>query len=226
LRSPPKKNPVKRPKIQTKALATPKGKSQLRLGEAGGGSRDVLIRSRFDLGIPEDILKLAPSQPDGVYQALAAKMAEDGDWVDGLWNIRGRLVLVSIYGARDLGRSEGKAPPRIHVLDAYKRVGKGEFPDWDSWDEEHLPVLEEIAMPMPGRSRCLNKSWALMTLPEGLSSGSFLCPENCYSSRRGGPHGAISGISLGTSWNSSIPNLQHPVHSDRYKDGWMQRWLR
>ena len=114
MRSPPKKNPVKRPKIQTKALATPKGKGQLRLREIGGGSGDVPIRNRFDLGIPEDILKLAPSQPNGVYPALVARMAKDGDWVDRLWNIRGRLVLVAIYRARDLGRSEGKAPPRNH----------------------------------------------------------------------------------------------------------------
>ena len=114
----PPQNPVKHPKIQTKALMTPKGKSQLKFGEIGGGSGDVLTRSRLDLGIPKDILKLPPSQPDGVYPALAARMAEDGDWADGLWNIRWRLVLVTIYRARDLGRSEGKVPPRNHILDA------------------------------------------------------------------------------------------------------------
>jgi len=58
-------------------------------------------------------------------------MAEDGDWADRLWNNRGRLVLVVVYGARDLGRSEGKAPPRYHVLDVYKRVAKRDRPDWD-----------------------------------------------------------------------------------------------
>jgi len=132
-----------------------------------------------------DILKLSPIQPDGVYLALAARMAEDRDWADSLWGIRDRLVLVVIYGARDLGRLEGKFPPRIHILDAYKRVAKGECPDWDSWDEEHLPILEEIAMPMPGRSGRQNKSWALMMLPEGLSRGIFLCPRNHYNVRRG-----------------------------------------
>jgi len=44
--------------------------------------------------------------------------------------------------------------------------------------------LEEVAMPMPGRSGCLNKSWALMMLPEGLSSESFLHPKNHYSGKR------------------------------------------
>jgi len=110
----PPPNPIKCPKIQTEALVTPTGKSQPRFGEIGGGSREVLTRRRFDLGIPKDILKLPPSQPDGFYLALAARMAEDGDWADSLWNIRGRLVLVAIYRARDLGRSEGKAPPRNH----------------------------------------------------------------------------------------------------------------
>ena len=40
-------------------------------------------------------------------------------------------------------------------------------------------------MPITRRRGCLNKSWALMMLPEGLLSGSFLCPENCYSRRKG-----------------------------------------
>jgi len=38
---------------------------------------------------------------------------------------------------------------------------------------------------MPGRGPHLNKSWALMMLPKGLSSEAFLCPENCYSGKRG-----------------------------------------
>jgi len=178
-------NPTKQPKIQTEAFTTPKGKSQSRPREVGKGSKDTLTKSKFDLDIPEDILKSAPSQPDGVYSVLAERMAEDGDWGDGLWNIRDRLVLVTIYGARDLGRSEGKVPPRNHILDVYKRVTRNEHPDWDLWDGEHLPILEEVAMPVPGRSGCLNKSWALMMLLEGLSSESFLCPQNCYSGRRG-----------------------------------------
>src|SRR5882724_4351422 len=40
-------------------------------------------------------------------------------------------------------------------------------------------------MPIPGRGPCLNKSWALMTLPKGLSSEAFLRPKNCYSGKRG-----------------------------------------
>jgi len=64
-------------------------------------------------------------------------------------------------------------------------VTRKECPDWDLWDWDHLPVLEEVAMPMPGRSGHLNKSWALMMLPEGLSSESFLHPKNCYSDKRG-----------------------------------------
>jgi len=125
------------------------------------------------------------SQLDGVYLALVERMAEDGDWADGLWNIKERLILVAIYGAKDLGRSEGKIPPINHVLDAYKRVTKKEHPDWDLWEGEHLPILEEVAIPIPRRNGCISKSWALMTLPEGLLTESFLCPENHYKSRRG-----------------------------------------
>jgi len=112
-------------------------------------------------------------------------MAEDGDWADGLWSIRGRLVLVAIYGAKDLGKSEGKTPPRNHALDAYKRLARQECPDWDLRDGECLPVLEDIAMPMPGRGPHLNKSWALMMLPKGLSNEAFLRPKNRYSGKRG-----------------------------------------
>jgi len=50
-------------------------------------------------------------------------MAEDGDWADGLWNIRERLVLVTVYGARDLGRLEGKVPPRNHVMTGTSGMG-------------------------------------------------------------------------------------------------------
>ena len=163
-------NPAKWPKIQTEAFATPKGKGQPKSGEASEGSKGPLTKSRFDLGIPKDILKSAPSQADGVYSTLVERMAEDRDWADGLWNIRDRLVLVIVYGAKDLGRSEGKVPPRNHILDTYKRVTRKECPDWDLQDGEHLPILEEVAMPIPGRSGCLNKSWALMMLPEGLLS--------------------------------------------------------
>jgi len=112
-------------------------------------------------------------------------MAEDGDWEDGLWNIKESLILVTIYGSKDLSRSVGKFAPRNHILDAYKRVMRKEHPDWDLWKAEHLPILEEVVIPFPRRNGCLNKSWALITLPEGLSSESFLCPENCYSGRRG-----------------------------------------
>src|SRR5882724_8347484 len=121
-------NPAKRPKLQTEAFATPKGKSQPKSREVSEGSKGPLSKSRFDLGIPEDILRLALSQADGIYSTLAERMAEDGDWADGLWNIRGRLVLVAVYGAKDLGKSEGKTPPRNHVLDMYKRVVEGEHP--------------------------------------------------------------------------------------------------
>ena len=79
-------NPANRPKIQTEAFATPKGKSQPKSGEESKGNRGPLTKSRFDLGIPEDILKSAPSQADGVYSTLVERMAEDGDWADGLWN--------------------------------------------------------------------------------------------------------------------------------------------
>src|SRR5882724_11879693 len=140
-------NPAKWPKIQTEAFEAPKWKGQPKSREASEGSKGPLTKSRFDLGIPEDILKLAPSQADGVYLALVERMAEDGDCTDGLWNIRGRLVLVTVYGAKDLGRSEGKIPPRNHMLDVYKRMARQEFPDWDLQDGGCLPILEDIAMP-------------------------------------------------------------------------------
>jgi len=76
-----------------------------------------------------------------VSMALAERMAEDGDWANSLWNVRERLILVAVYGAKDLGRLEGKIAPRSHVLDVYKRVtgrniltgtsGKGNTPP--SW---------------------------------------------------------------------------------------------
>jgi len=104
--------PTKQPKIQTEAFTTPKGKGQPRAREVGEGSKDSLTKNRFNLETPKDILKSAPSQPNGVYSALAERMAEDGDWADSLWDIRDRLVLVAIYGSKDLGRLEGKPPPK------------------------------------------------------------------------------------------------------------------
>jgi len=92
--------------------------------------------------------------------ALVERIAEDGDWVDGLWNIRKRLILVAIYRSKDLSRSEGEITPRNHVLDMYKRVMRKECPDWDLWKGKHLPILKEVAIPMPGRNGHLNKSWA------------------------------------------------------------------
>ena len=108
---------------------TPKGKSKPKNGEVGEGSKDILIRSKFDLEIPKVILQTALSQPDGVYLALAERMAEDGDWADGLWNIKKWLILVTIYRAKDLSRLEGKIAPRNHVLDMYKRVMRKECPN-------------------------------------------------------------------------------------------------
>jgi len=110
---------------------TLKGKSKPKTREVSEGGKDILTRSKFDLEIPEDILKLAPSQPDGVYLALAERMAEDGDWADVPWNIRERLILVAIYGAKELSRSERKVAPRNHILDAYRRLTRKEHPDWD-----------------------------------------------------------------------------------------------
>ena len=75
---------------------TPKGKSKPKTREVREGSKEILTRSKFNLEIPKDILKSTPSQPDGVYSALEERMAEDGDWADGLWNIRERLILVAI----------------------------------------------------------------------------------------------------------------------------------
>ena len=54
-------NPIKQPNILTEAFTTSKGKGQPKFGEASKGSKCPLTKSRFDLGIPEDILKLAPS---------------------------------------------------------------------------------------------------------------------------------------------------------------------
>jgi len=97
-------------------------------------------------------------------------MAKDGDWPDGQWNIKERLILVAIYGAKDLSWSEGKIAPRNHVLDAYKRVTRKENPDWDLQKGEHLSILEEVVIPMPRKNGHLKKSWALIRLPEGLLS--------------------------------------------------------
>jgi len=178
-------NLTKLPKIQTEAFTTPNRKSKAKNREVGEGSKDILTRSKFSLKTPKDILKTALSQPNGVYLALAERMAEDGDWEDGLWIIKKRLVLVTVYGAKDLSRLEGKITPRNHVLDAYKRVMRKECPYWDLQKGEHLPILEEVAISIPRRNGHLNKSWALMMLPEGLLSEPFLCPENHYSGRRG-----------------------------------------
>src|SRR5882724_11856724 len=71
-------NLTTQPKIQTEALMTPKGKSKPKTREPSKGSKDVLTTSKFDLEIPKEILKSAPSQPDGVYSALEKRMAEDG----------------------------------------------------------------------------------------------------------------------------------------------------
>jgi len=96
-------------------------------------------------------------QANGVYSALAGRMAEDRESVNGLWNIKERLVLVTVYGAKDLRQSEGRLSPRNHILEAYKRVMRKECLDWDLWKGEYLPILEEVAIPMPGRNGCLNK---------------------------------------------------------------------
>ena len=74
------------------------------------GSRDLFTQSPYDLGILEDILNAPPGQPDGLYSVLAGRMAEDGDWADGLWEIQQRLVMVAVYGAKNLELSEGKDP--------------------------------------------------------------------------------------------------------------------
>src|SRR5882724_8920949 len=177
---------------------TPKGKGKSKNGEVGKGSKDVLTRSKFDLEIPEDILKTDLGQPNRVYLALEGRMAKDRDWEDGLWNIKERLILVSIYGAKDLSWLEGKIASRNHILDAYKRVMRKECPDWDLQKGEHLAILEEVAIPMPGWNGHLNKSWTLIILPEGLLSESFLHPENNYSGKRG-EHMVLSRNSLGNS---------------------------
>jgi len=43
-----------------------------------------------------------------------------------------------------------------------KRVMRKECPDWDLQKGEHLPMLEEVAIPIPRKNGCMNKSWALM----------------------------------------------------------------
>jgi len=177
--------PVKRPKIQTVAIATLKGKELARGGEVFAGSRDLFTQSPYDLGIPEDVLNALPGQPHGLYLVLAGRMAEDGDWVDGLWEIRQRLVIFAVYGAKNLELSEGKVPPRQHILQAYKRVARLEYPDWDFQKGEFTPIMEEVAVPVPGRKGQTRKLWALMTLPKGMSSMTFLTPQNRYNGRRG-----------------------------------------
>ena len=51
------------------------------------GSRDLFIRSPYDLGILEDILNAPQGKPYGLYSVLAGRIAKDGDWADGLWEI-------------------------------------------------------------------------------------------------------------------------------------------
>jgi len=74
-------------------------------------SKVIPTRRKYDLEIPEDILNAVLRQADGVYLALAGRMAEDGEWVDGLWNIKERLVLVAVYGSKNIGPVGRKTPP-------------------------------------------------------------------------------------------------------------------
>jgi len=73
-------------------------------------------------------------------------MAEDGDWPMAM-DIMERLILVAIYGAKDLGRSEEKSPQEFTSLMCIKGWTGKEHPDWDLWEGENLPILEEVAMP-------------------------------------------------------------------------------
>ena len=57
---------------------TPKGKSKPKNGEVGEGTKDILTRCKFDLKMPEDILKTAPSQPTSVYSALVEEWLRMG----------------------------------------------------------------------------------------------------------------------------------------------------
>jgi len=109
--------PSKQAKIQTAALATPKGKEKEKKGEAGEGTGALLIRNIFNLEIQEDVLNVGPRQAHGLCSTLAGMVSKDRDWADGLWNIRERLVMVTVYGAKNLELSEGKLPPRPHVLE-------------------------------------------------------------------------------------------------------------
>ena len=92
--------PPKWPKMQTAALVTLKGKEKPKKGEAGEGLGTLLKRSIFNQEIPEDVLNVGLRQANGLYSTLVERMSKDRDWADGLWNLRERLVMVAIYGAK------------------------------------------------------------------------------------------------------------------------------
>ena len=79
---------------------TSKRKEKPKKGEAGEGLGTLLKRSIFNLEIPEDVLNVGLRQANGLYSTLVERMSKDRDWADGLWNLRERLVMVAIYGAK------------------------------------------------------------------------------------------------------------------------------
>ena len=126
LEEPSGPKPGRRPPI-TKGAIVPAEQ-----GPMDSGALDAPLE---DLGwnreVPKNVRETLQVCPDSIYEALANRIETIDGEGDRLWEMRERLFLATVYGARRLGKYMGRPPVNILVAECIRKRIQAEKPGWD-----------------------------------------------------------------------------------------------
>ena len=91
---------------------------------------------------------------------------------DRLWEMRERLLLAAVYGARRLGKYVGRPPATGLIAECIRRWIQAEKPSWDLMKSNFM--LEDLVAYNPIEKNSSPPVWTLVVLPEGLDNAIFL----------------------------------------------------
>ena len=145
-------------------------------GPMDSGTLEVLLE---DLGwnreVPKSVRETLQVCPDGIYEALANRMETIDGEGDRLWEMRERLLLATVYGARRLGKYMGRLPVNILIAECIRKRIQAEKPGWDLATSNF--TLEGLMAYNPLERTTPPPVWVLVVLPEGMNNTMFLGPE-------------------------------------------------
>ena len=134
-------------------------------------------RRNLENGLPMEVRQTLSIEPDGIYEALATFMKENQEWQIQMWGIQERLVIVTVYGCKNIGPWKQRQKDLTgKIAEAIKKVlGKGKDGDGDEMEKLMADSIKNPGTRAKGKP--LQEVWALVVLLEG-GNEQLLQPQN------------------------------------------------